>query len=701
MPETPESQEPDPTDGLQPPADDRLLEQARAAANQAIELAKLAQESAKLAHSLNARALNQTGERLEDLPEVSVRRRSADPDLPDVDADSTPVKRRVPAPNADFESLAETDQPPSGFATTGADSRKPAARTKKRKTSKIEQHRKNRFTKQPAVEMPKKVKIKVDKTEKDPETVIAFVATNWKSWLGSGCLLSVAFLILASFILEFPVQASLNTVMASFGDEMVDVEEDLPTEQPMEEPGEQQEEDTEEVVEEPEPEPEPMEELTPEEPVETEMAEVDPVDINENSTAPPVSEAVAEALKTGSRNEMAKAALLQKYGGTPASESAVQFALEWFVRHQRADGSWNFTSDGVGASGNPGTVNNPIGATSFVLLSFLGAGQTHKSGKYKKNVAAGIDFIVRNGRMTAGMVDLSGVDNSDKKTHERFYVHGAAALVLTECYAMTKDRKLKQIAQGAITTIVRSQDQRGGGWEYTPLQPGTLSVTGWQTAALFGAKKSGLAVPPSSFKGIDFFLTSVQSHGDGSRYGYMAAKATTTNTYTRTAIGLFCRMYRGWNRSTPDLVKGIELIKKTGPRTENLYYTYYATQVMKQWGGPDWEEWNNVVRDELVGKQEQNGDVKGSWTPQNGRLESSGGGRLFATCLSTMTLEVYYRYLPLYDTIGETKEPQGEDVADTATSDESGDGPAATADKKPSAKSKSKSKSESRATKTK
>ena len=646
----PDTQQPEATGESRPPIDERLLDQARAAADQAIELAKLAQESARLAQNLNARALWQTGERLDDLPEGSVRQRSTGGETHPTAPSHAP---------ANHFAESEVGESETGLFGVPTPSTQRTSRKSKRKTRKIDEIRRQPMTKQTVVAMPKRVKIKVEESDNERETVVAFVAGNWRSWTFSGSIIGFAMLILSLLIMEVHSEEILNTVMASFSDKMAEVEEDMPTEEPMEEPGEQQEEEIEEVVEEPEPdpelepepEPEPeMEEIPREQPAETEMAESEPVEINENSTAEPVSEAVAEAIKAGSRNETAKAALLAKYGGTAASESAVQYALEWFVRHQRADGSWNFNA--VGASGNPGSVDNPIGATSFVLLSFLGAGQTHQSGKFKKNVRAGLDFIIRSGRTTAGLVDLSGVDNSDDDTHERFYVHGAAALALTECFAMTKDRKLKRIAQGAITTIVKSQDPAGGGWEYTPFQPGTISVTGWQTASLFGARKSGLVVPDNSFRGISHFLDSVQSHGDGSRYGYTAAKAVSSYDYTRTSIGLLCRMYLGWNQSTPDLAKGIDVVIKKGPLPENLYYTYYATQVMKQWGGPQWEKWNEVVREELVRRQESEGPAKGSWTPRNKRLESTGGGRLFATCLSTMTLEVYYRYLPLYDTIG-------------------------------------------------
>src|SRR5258708_546940 len=78
-----------------------------------------------------------------------------------------------------------------------------------------------------------------------------------------------------------------------------------------------------------------------------------------------------------------------------------------------------------------------------------------------------------------------------------------------------------------------------------------------------------------------------------------------------------------------------------------MYYSYYATQAMHHWGQERWQQWNAVMREQLVASQEQEGDAAGSWMTDRSQ-SSHMGGRLYTTCLSIMTLEVYYRYLPLY-----------------------------------------------------
>ncbi|MFM7590293.1 MAG: hypothetical protein ACKO85_00725, partial [Isosphaeraceae bacterium] len=80
----------------------------------------------------------------------------------------------------------------------------------------------------------------------------------------------------------------------------------------------------------------------------------------------------------------------------------------------------------------------------------------------------------------------------------------------------------------------------------------------------------------------------------------------------------------------------------------NLYYWYYGTLAMYQQGGPDWEKWNGLVRDRIVKKQKTDGHKSGSWDPDDSQWGTY-GGRVYCTALATLTLEVYYRFLRLYE----------------------------------------------------
>jgi hypothetical protein len=221
------------------------------------------------------------------------------------------------------------------------------------------------------------------------------------------------------------------------------------------------------------------------------------------------------------------------------------------------------------------------------------------------------------------------------------YSHGIAAITLCEAYAMTHDKALFEPAQMAVNFICYAQDPVGGGWRYEPRTPGDTSVVGWQIMALKSGHMAYLQVPPVVVKKAYTFLDSVQSNG-GAAYGYTspgAGKATT-------AVGLLCRMYLGWKKDEPALGRGVKLLGDQGPASD-MYYNYYATQVMRHWEGEAWNKWNASMRDQLVSSQSKAGHEAGSWF-MAGDPHSRHGGRLYCTSMATMILEVYYRHLPIY-----------------------------------------------------
>lgn len=342
---------------------------------------------------------------------------------------------------------------------------------------------------------------------------------------------------------------------------------------------------------------------------------------------------VAGALQ--GRGREGRSLLLNREGGTPESERAVEWGLRWLMAHQRDDGSWDFDHNKSACRGqcrNPGTEASTTAATAIALLPFLGAGYTHVEGEYQEVVKRGLYHLVRRALLTPHGTDLQ---------EGTMYAQGLSAIALCEAYGMTQDPALKDLAQGALRFIVYAQDPKGGGWRYTPGQPGDTTVTGWQLMALKSGQMARLEVPAPTLYLAERFLSSVQSE-DGARYGYMTPQPRDTTT----AIGLLCRMYTGWRRNHPGLQKGVAYLCQWGTSEDNLYYNYYATQVLHHWGGTDWEKWNRKMRDYLIATQATNSHEAGSWYFSGGQGQV--GGRLYNTAMAVMTLEVYYRYMPLY-----------------------------------------------------
>ncbi len=342
------------------------------------------------------------------------------------------------------------------------------------------------------------------------------------------------------------------------------------------------------------------------------------------------------------RQEGTKRGLLKGYGGTETTEKAVQAGLKWLAKMQRKDGSWSL----VGPYKNGATDDNAPAATAMALLAFQGNGVTHKTGKYKKNVAAAWRWLLEE-------QDADGNFFHEGPFHHRFYTQGQCTIAICELYGMSKDEKYREPAERAVQYCLRSQSSEGG-WRYSPGADSDVSVTGWIVMALQSAMMAGLEVPEDHFRRIGRFLDKVGRDG-GSRYPYQNGKEPTT---TMTAEALLCRQYLGWTRDDQRLIDGMDYITAdenliSYQRNRNVYYWYYATQAAHHMEGRHWKRWNSVMRQILPEQQVKSGREAGSWDPLKPTADQweAHGGRLYVTCLSIYMLEVYYRHLPIYSKV--------------------------------------------------
>ena len=85
-----------------------------------------------------------------------------------------------------------------------------------------------------------------------------------------------------------------------------------------------------------------------------------------------------------------------------------------------------------------------------------------------------------------------------------------------------------------------------------------------------------------------------------------------------------------------------------GDGSVDHYYWYYGTLAMFQVSGRQWAKWNKAMKKAIVDHQCKNGCEKGSWDPIGPWGED--GGRVYATAVMTMCLEVYYRYGKVFGT---------------------------------------------------
>jgi hypothetical protein len=370
-----------------------------------------------------------------------------------------------------------------------------------------------------------------------------------------------------------------------------------------------------------------------------------------------------------SRLDPDRSARAVRAGASPASEQAVERALDWLQRHQDADGRWNGGAarynDGTVAQGEDSfTVHCPPGEVCFgecfyaeadtaltglALLAYLGAGYTHLDGQYTQVVSKGLAFLIQSQKPDG---DLRGMSRA-----VGMYCHAMASLALCEAYALTGDRRLREPVEKAVTFAVNARAADGLAWRYLPGDPrgSDTSILGWVVMVLKSAREVGIAVPPTATAGAVSWLDKVAGGRVGGLARYQPRELARSQrdgeiTPSMTAEAWVCRQFLGLGGPGPASDEAAQYLLNSNPARGpfNIYYWYYGTLAMYQHGGEPWDRWNVPLRDQLVRRQRVQGHQAGSWDPDETDYGAR-GGRIYCTALSTLTLEVYYRYLRLYD----------------------------------------------------
>lgn len=354
------------------------------------------------------------------------------------------------------------------------------------------------------------------------------------------------------------------------------------------------------------------------------------------------------------------------FGADADTEAAVQAALEWLARAQSTDGGWNAARFGAGTETralgefrhNTGD-RADTGVTGLALLAFLSAGHTHLDGNYRQTVQRGLAFLL-DSQMPSG--DLSGpkqIGNEQSVVNARMYCHSIAMLALAEAHAMTHDRVIREGLMRAAQFTIAAQDVRGGGWRYRPGDPGDLSLFGWKAMALKSVSRSGIEVPSEVERRMRRFIDACAT-GNGGLARYRPGEGRASETMT--AESLACRLLLDYPLSMEARREATELIMRNlpGSQPDNVYFWYYATLALFQLQDNNWRAWNQALKSRLLQSQEPaySSDA-GSWKPDG--MWGGHGGRVYSTAMSCLCLEVYYRYLPLYQRsqLARTPEPLG------------------------------------------
>jgi len=342
---------------------------------------------------------------------------------------------------------------------------------------------------------------------------------------------------------------------------------------------------------------------------------------------------------------------------TPESEAALEAGLAWLAKNQGPKGNWE---------------SNDLGLVSMGALAFMAAGNAPNRGKYGKEVAKALQFVVENAK-PSGLLNISDGQRD-------MYNHGLATFVLGQAQGMTSgnDRRLNRSLDQSIKLIAFTQCDDGG-WDYKAHrqpQGHDLSLAVMQAKALRSAVDSGLEVPPEV---IDLAIRSVREHyaPEGDRNApeseqmkrpgqFTYGKGGGGGTTAMAAAGVVCLQefgqYDDW-RIPKNMDVIAETIKKLpepgkvksdGVMPFDAYTLYYVGQALYQVNGEYWRESYPKLRDMLVKSQIKTTSRKpednGAWVDRGVKGGGHVGGKqghLYGTSVGCFILAIPNRYLPI------------------------------------------------------
>jgi len=336
-----------------------------------------------------------------------------------------------------------------------------------------------------------------------------------------------------------------------------------------------------------------------------------------------------------------RAVNLDKFGGTKETERAVMAALRWLKANQQSDGNWELRN-GAGAA--------------LAILCFLGRGENADSLEFGQTVSKGLEFLAK-------QVNAQGVVPGG------MYEQGLVTLALSEGFMLTQSPLLREPLERATKLILKSQaipkaNPAGqGGWHYAwNANTHDLSVSGWVFMALKSAKTAGMDVPQEAMDQAAKYFWNMYHEGGG--FGYSGPGLGGAMT----PVGVLCQQFLG-NGDDKRVKKALDNIKKTTMDWENdggsaMYRWYYATLASFQGGEQYWGSWNLQMRDTLVKNQLEDGSWAGP--PKAEATSPHSKSRVYPTTLACLMLEVYYRYLPIYQLINDPRNAPKTDSAPAA-----------------------------------
>jgi len=309
-----------------------------------------------------------------------------------------------------------------------------------------------------------------------------------------------------------------------------------------------------------------------------------------------------------------------------------------------------------------------VGLTALALLAFIRGGHGTSSPysfehPLEKGRTISFSDTVRKGLRWLDE-NQDGEGCFGKQKGEFLYDHAIATLALAEA-VRTCGQTYRKPAQRGIQFLLKAQNP-GYAWRYS-VRPGDndTSVTGWCVQAIVAAERAGLQLDRAeSSRGVLKWLeratnsrglVGYESPGDAGAI-IVGVNDRWRSHPTMTAVGLWIKLSLVENRdawmkvAANTIMKDLPLWDEKN-RSIDYYYWHYGALALSGYDAPAGSAWNGMSKNLKAallphqnlsipsGKDGKPACTDGSWEAGVDKWAPV-GGRVYATAINTLTLEV-------------------------------------------------------------
>lgn len=335
-------------------------------------------------------------------------------------------------------------------------------------------------------------------------------------------------------------------------------------------------------------------------------------------------------------------------------QEAIDRALEWLAKSQRADGSWSAQFPETGQR------EFDVGVTGLALVCFIQEGNTVERGPFKECVASAVRFLLQNQVRNNGPLRSNWLkDSTPYYSGAWIYEHAVATWALCESELVGASPALRRGVRDAIPILLQARNPYGV-WRYAfpPDGSNDTSVTHWAIRALHAAERVGIEIDAEVRTAAISWVDQITDPGTG-RVGYVEQGSPsarvpgfndqypTEKGEALTACGMVIRELAtegGRDPFEPAMRSHTELLMRMQPRWEpdgygcDFYYWMIASQALRSLPAKLSKEWFDALSVALIPSQLKEVDVQlaGSWDPVG--PWGYAGGRVQTTALALLAL---------------------------------------------------------------